>query len=261
MCALLAGCSGTGGTGEPAGQVSVVAFNIAGWRIVHGGEQFSLDRQAALVKTLAPDVVCFQEVVRQSSKSVEYPDIDRVAEMARRLGFEHFAFYKPPDGKKPRWPHTYGLSIVSRWPIKQFREHALPIDDDPGYPRHLLAATIVPDNGVPPFVLCSLHLQHGDAGQDDREQAAKFINALYADSELPVILAGDFNARPDNDAMRILSEDGGWTDTTKLGIDAVLYRPADAWRTISVVRVPHEGASDHDPVRAVLQYTGPAGGR
>jgi len=73
----------------------------------------------------------------------------------------------------------------------------------------------------------------------------------------PVILAGDFNARPGSDPMNVLLN-AGWIDTVapRSVIDYVLVRQGDPWAVEDIVILDEPVASDHDPVLVVLRWQG-----
>ena len=96
---------------------------------------------------------------------------------------------------------------------------------------------------------------------------ADYLNKLLIRDDVPVILAGDMNARPDSDVMKIFEP--GWiealpvdpasaTEPLRRGPrgDHVLFRPAQAWRAIESRFVDETVASDHRPVLVVLEWTG-----
>jgi endonuclease/exonuclease/phosphatase family metal-dependent hydrolase len=74
---------------------------------------------------------------------------------------------------------------------------------------------------------------------------------------LPVILAGDLNARPGSDAMAVLLG-GRWIDCVapRSRIDYVLVRKEDPWQVINVDIIDDRVISDHRPVLVELVWTG-----
>jgi endonuclease/exonuclease/phosphatase family metal-dependent hydrolase len=81
----------------------------------------------------------------------------------------------------------------------------------------------------------------------------------FADSEdsVPVILAGDFNARPVSEPMKVLLE-SNWLDAVapQSRIDYVLLLRCDPWKIVDVQIMDEPTASDHDPVLVTLQWVG-----
>ena len=236
----------------------VVSFNIAGWNLTQldrgqDGLEYDIHEQAELVRKQSPDIVAFQEVRRFSTRS-KYPKMDRVKEMATLLNMPFFVYHDVPEDHTGARTH-YGVSVISRWPVRDAGFFEIPTDGHPPYRRLVVHATVLPDNGSPPFIFCSLHLQHSSRGADDRKMQAQRIYDHFLDEKLPVIIAGDFNCRPDSEPMRILTQSEGWKDTTRHDIDAVLVKPKAAWHPIEKRIVDSEGRSDHPLVLSVLEYT------
>jgi len=245
--------------------VKVASYNIAGFNICKGEDGFSLDAQAAVLNKMKPDIICFQEVIKDAlGQGLYYPNEDRVAKMAELLGFKHTMYSKVPDDDS-RWPPLhmrFGLSIISRWPltdtaIYKFRHLT---DDDPGYPRLLLTAVVHPDNGLPKFRIATVHLMHNGptgGGQNDRVIMANFIKKQFKNDTMPMIMGGDYNSKGLSEEMRILLIDGGWSNATPdFGIDKILYRLPEDWK-VTEAKIISSSASDHDPIQATFKYTEP----
>ena len=243
--------------------VTVASYNIADFNICKGEDGFSLDAQAAVLNKMKPDIICFQEVLKDAlGKGLYYPNEDRVAKMAELVGLKHTMYDKVPDDDL-RWPPLhmrYGLSIISRWPLTdkttyKFRHLT---DDDPGYPRLLLTAIVHPDNGLPKFRIATVHLMHNGptgGGPNDRVIMANFIKKKFKNDPMPMIMGGDYNSKGLSKEMRILLIDGGWTNATPdFGIDKILYRLPDEWTVIETKKISSP-ASDHDPIKATFKYT------
>lgn len=93
------------------------------------------------------------------------------------------------------------------------------------------------------------------------------MNTVFHNSTLPVILAGDLNARQGSKPINELLA-GGWIDSDTDGsptipsdnprrrIDFVMYKESDPWRVVSVTVLDEPIASDHAPVLVVLEWTG-----
>ena len=244
-----------------ANQVSVASFNVAGFEIAKGGSGFSLDDQAALLNRMRPDLVCFQEMVKDAQgQGAYYPNEDRVAKMAELLSLSYTLYSKPADDdlRFPPLNMRYGLAILSRWPLADPVTYQLPqVNDKPGYPRILLTAVVSPGNGMPPFRIATVHLMHSPQGQEDRVAQAEFINAQFANEPNFFIMGGDYNARSDSEEIRLLLDRGGWTEAIDSGIDKILYRGSEHWAVLQTRTLPRNGASDHDPIQALFGYSGP----
>jgi endonuclease/exonuclease/phosphatase family metal-dependent hydrolase len=108
----------------------------------------------------------------------------------------------------------------------------------------------------------STHLDHTSV-ETDRPAQAKKINEAFANEPL-AILAGDMNAKPGTEPLKILGEQ--WTDTTgpdaaptvpvtnpKAKIDYVLYKPASRFRVVETRVLDEAVASDHRAFLAVVE--------
>jgi len=79
---------------------------------------------------------------------------------------------------------------------------------------------------------------------------------LFAEErQHPVILAGDLNARPNSDPIKVLKAEG-WIDATapKSVIDYVLIRSQDHWEAVTTEVVDDKVASDHPAVLVELRW-------
>ena len=111
---------------------------------------------------------------------------------------------------------------------------------------------------------------------EERLVQAAYLNELLIRDDVPGILAGDMNARPDTDVMKIFEP--WWNlalpvaptsviaslDPTSAAAprrplprgDHVLFRPAARWREIESTLIDDTVASDHRPVLVVLELAG-----
>lgn len=156
-------------------------------------------RQAAITTVLAeldPDIVCLQEVWSEDS------GVDQVQQLANELGL-HAA-------RTPEHFHngvSFGNAILSRHPIAMHESHRLPPLDGPGR-RYALTADIEAPSGRIP-VVCT-HLDHRfDHSAIRQEQVAALLRIVAEvrgeDDDHPVLLAGDLNAVPTSDEIRLIT--------------------------------------------------------
>lgn len=223
----------------------VLTYNIHHGQATDG--KFDYDRLAKTIAKLNPDVVALQEV---DNKTKRANGVDIATELGSRLDMNHAfgnALYFSGG--------QYGEAILSRFPIEQPKAHHLPFRFG-NEPRTALAVRVKPDNGIPEFVFVSTHLCHKST--ETRLEQTKQLNQLFtAKSRLPIIMAGDFNARPDSEPMRVLLS-GDWIDAVapKSKIDFILLRKNDPWEILESTVVDEPIVSDHDPVLTVLKWTG-----
>jgi endonuclease/exonuclease/phosphatase family metal-dependent hydrolase len=235
-----------------APRVRVLTYNI------HHGEgmdgKVDLERIAAVIKRVEPDVVALQEVDVKTTRS---QGVDQAAELGRLTGM-HVAFGKAMDYAEGQ----YGEAILSRWPLEEVQTHDLPFEEG-CEPRCAVAARVRGPDDKPRFVFAGTHLEHQNATVR-LCQAGKLAPKLANTDSLPVVLAGDFNAEPGSPPMTVLrrhwtdATDGKWQPTCpaeqpRVTLDYVLYRPTDSWRVIETRVVEEAMASDHRPVLVVLE--------
>jgi endonuclease/exonuclease/phosphatase family metal-dependent hydrolase len=246
---------GTLGFASPA-TVRVVTYNI------HHGEgrdsEFDLPRQSRLIMSVHPDLVALQEVDVATTRA---SGVDQVTELARLTGMQA-RFGKSMD----YMGGGYGIAVLSRWPFLDTQNRALP--GSPGRePRVALTVEVRTGKRSPLLQFTSTHFDQ--ASPDDRLSQAEYLNELLIRDDVPGILAGDFNARPDTDVMKIFQP--WWTEVPPddppvpvapqrpaLRGDHILFRPSGAWRAVEYRSIDDTIASDHRPMLVVLEWAGSA---
>jgi endonuclease/exonuclease/phosphatase family metal-dependent hydrolase len=228
-------------------EVRVLTYNI------HHGEgtdgKLDLERIAKVITAARPDIVALQEV---DAKTHRTGNVDQAAELAKLTKMQvAFGAAMKFDGGE------YGNAILSRWPLGDVQVHKLPRDSaESPEPRVVVESVVTPPlEGVPPFAFASTHLCHLSAATRAAQTAA--LDELFQQRKLPLLLAGDFNARSEQPPMQVLlAKDGSWIDlTAKISvIDYVLTRRGDGWRVRSAEALDEPVASDHLPVLAVLEW-------
>lgn len=184
-----------GSAGRP-GTVRILTWNIW-WRFGDAPDE----RAAAIAETLADaaaDIACLQEVYSDSADH----DGERLAD---RLGFEMLS--TPRVAGRDKQMHNV---ILSRWPVAESGCEALPgADGAPGVRRALWARIAAPSG---PIVVIGTHLAYRFDESALRERQlthilhlADRLRDIPAEESAPIILAGDLNAVPDSDEIRLLT--------------------------------------------------------
>lgn len=236
--------------------VRVVSYNI------HHGEgtdgEFDYERIAAVINAHEPDLVALQEVDVGTRRA---GGVDQAARLAALTGLHH-AYGAAMDYAGGQ----YGEAILSRWPILASQNHVIP-EIQGSEPRALLTVRVRPPGGGE-LVFAGTHLAHDS--EHDRVDQVRRIDAILATKAytgVPVVLAGDLNAKPDSAPMVALLEGGAWADAfagdplptypnvaPERRIDWVLLK---AGRTIVRVRetlvVEDSPASDHCALVVTLE--------
>ena len=233
------------------GTIRVMTFNL------HAGHDAGLQQIGLFIKQYQPDFVALQEV-DQYTRRANCPhqnNRDFITELAYYSGMQ--GLFGPTI--KFSGGH-YGIGLLTRHQFVDVHNIKLPHPVDRMEQRGLLQGTFILPDGDTIMFACT-HLEAFDSVS--RAAQAPFILDYFADSAYPVILAGDFNASPDDPVIGLLTSQ--WLDCTgddftfsvnkpKEKIDYILARPVRAWRTIDSQVIPVE-MSDHYPVIATLVLT------
>jgi endonuclease/exonuclease/phosphatase family metal-dependent hydrolase len=227
--------------------IRVLAYNIH-----HGeglDELLDLERIAALIRDVDPDLVALQEVDSVTGRT---GGVDQAAELGRLTGLSAaFGSFMPYDGG------AYGMAILSRWPVGEATNIRLPDGEEP---RTSLAITVeIPESGRS-LLFVGIHFYR--TAEERLAQAISLEEALGG-TAIPTILAGDFNSTPDSEVMTHLA--GDWAILEKgddrltfssydpvREIDFVLIRPASRFDALGQDVLDEPVASDHRPVMVDL---------
>ena len=237
--------------------IRVLCYNI------HYGQGtdgvYDIERLAKVINQAQPDFVALQEVdvgVKRSGRMHQARRLAELTGMAVRFGpTQHYQ------------GGLYGNAVLTRHKILDVLIQPLPYTESTpaktSYPRCAIAVTVsTVDDQRLRFI--STHFQHNVP--EDRIAQAKAINRLFVhDKDMtPTILAGDMNARPSEDPIRILlskwecaiedmPQPTAPSTNPKSRIDYVFFRPANRIQLLSSKVIDESVASDHLPVFAELK--------
>ncbi len=208
-------------------------------------EVLDLERIAALIEALEPDLVALQEI---DSVTTRTEGVDQAAELGRLTGLAHlFGSFMPYQGG------AYGMALLSRWPIAASQNLRLPDGDEP---RTALSATVTSPQTGQSVRFVGIHFYRTD---DERLAQATRLEAYLESDTIPTILAGDFNSTPGSNVMQLLQESWAVVDKGRdrltyssfdpvREIDFVLFHPRDRFVVLNQWLVDEPVASDHRPV-------------
>lgn len=170
---------------------------------------------------LRPDVVAFQEAVWGEGT-------DQAVDLLGP-GYQVARTRSAADG--------VGACLASRWPLDAVREQGLQVTERTA--SMVWAAALAVEILAPPPLGPLLFVHHKPNWQYGYERerelqavtTARFVEALVADRDLQVVLAGDFDDPPDAASIRF------WTGRQSLDGTSVCYE--DAWS------VAHPGEPGH----------------
>lgn len=239
------------------GELRILCYNI------HYGQGndgvYDLERLAAVIKAVDPDLVALQEVdvmVRRSGQ------VHQAEELGKLTGLD--VYYGPTQHFEGG---LFGNAVLTKLPVSRVWIQPLPYTEATPelttYPRGFVAVTVKTPGGKD-VRFVSTHFQHNV--EADRVAEAEAVNRYLAveSEKIPTILAGDINATPDSEPMKVLlSKWMNAIDTAaaptvpskdpKSRIDYILYRQPDPFEVVETKVIPEVMASDHRPVFAVLK--------
>lgn len=166
-------------TTPEAPAVEVMSFNIAHGRGLDG--VVDLERTAQVIEASGADIVGLQEVDQVFSTRSGL--VDQPAWLAERLGM-HVVF----GGNLASTTGRYGTAILSRYPIVEAVNHALP---NHGHEQRG-AQEVVLDAAGTRLRVINTHLTNSRVEAEQRAQIAALVD-IVSDSTTPTFVLGDLN--------------------------------------------------------------------
>lgn len=234
---------------EKTVRLKVVSYNL------RFGELASLEEIAAFINSEQPDVVALQEVDVKTyrDRTPHQHGKDFITELGYLTGMLT-AYAKTI----PYASGYYGIGVLSKYPMSETKKILLPMPEGAKEQRALLKTDIeLPDGRM--FTFVSTHLDYSSSSV--RQVQVDALTSALKDNPYPVIVAGDFNARPDSPEIRKgmaqwkHADSPDFTvpaDEPRAKIDYIFVYPNEAWKTLSAY-TPRVTFSDHLPVIAELQ--------
>ncbi len=233
-------------------QLRILTFNI-----YHGAtmnNDFDLNKIAQLINSVNPDLVALQEVDYKTKRSRK---MDLATELAKLTGliplFGRAMYY---DGGE------YGLGILSKYTFIKTQNHLLPYSE--GYEPRAALEILFELNTGDTVRFVTTHLDH-TKNSNDRINQIKRIRQLFDKNDYPTILAGDFNASPESEEIKILKK--VWTscsgdkdistypsDKPERTIDYIFFKPKNSWEISKYKVICDKIASDHCAVLSILSF-------
>jgi endonuclease/exonuclease/phosphatase family metal-dependent hydrolase len=229
-------------------RLKVLCYNI------RFGELASLEELATFIKEQNPDVVALQEVDCRTQRELtpKQHGKDFVTELGFRTGM--LTAY----GKTiPYAGGYYGIGILSKYPLASVERIYLPKTENGKEQRALLVANVeYSENRY--FTFACTHLDYTNT--EERQVQVKKLNEVLQAKPYPVIVAGDFNARPDS--KEISEGMGTWKAVCKMAptspanaprnqIDYIFCYPKDEWESVEATTYQVQ-LSDHLPISATV---------
>ncbi len=238
-------------------KLRVVTYNIQHGRGLDG--VVDLERAAAVLRQLDPDIVALQEVDNNFGSRSNWED--QAQALADKLGMQ--VAYGPALRTLlniGRGAGYYGNTVLSKYPIQ---EESNSLVNAPGFKenRAFLHTVIATPVGQVNFISTHLGLDH-EHRLKHLEQMLSYVGELTG----PVVVAGDFNSRPSSREVRLVQDTAGFQDSAAVvgkqqptlinneeaRIDYVF---ASSGVTVWDVETVDTDASDHRPVMALLSIS------
>jgi endonuclease/exonuclease/phosphatase family metal-dependent hydrolase len=237
-------------------EVRVLSYNIHHANPPSRPDYIDIAAIANVIKQQQPDIVALQEIDVNTERSGK--TVDEAKELARLTGMQSY-FSKGIDYQGGE----YGIAVLSRFPMEGMKRIPLPTDEaTKGEPRTLGTVVIKLPKGHK-MVFAFTHLDAQRAATNRLLQIRKITEVLQSE-QLPVVIAGDFNAAPGSDVINILDDNFTRTCLTGCGftipvenpnktIDFIAYKPSANFTVVEHKVINEKYASDHLPVLAVLK--------
>lgn len=221
-----------------------MTFNI---RHGHGidGQQ-SIERVRDFIASQSPEILALQEVDKRIPRS-------RWMDQARWLG-EQLGMEVLFGRTLFLLVGSFGNALLSRYPIQSWQYHPLP---STGEPRGVLRAQI-----ATPMGSCTFLCTHFGLDAEERLVQAGVTLEIARRGNVPAVLMGDLNARPESRTIKLLTQPG--MGLASLCAPEVLTFPADHPNChidyilatpevrLAECHAPVTGVSDHLPLVADL---------
>ena len=175
-----------GATAVSAQKVRVMSYNVKNGIGMDGIK--SIERCAAVIRKVQPDIVAIQEVDSMTRRNKKYV----LGELAKHAGYPHAYFGKAI----PYQGGAYGIGVLSKEKALSVKIYPLPCKREP---RALLVVEFKKY-----YMLCT-HLS-GVAKRDGHGVQVDIVRDVVTKLDKLVILAGDMNARPKSAPMMALKE-------------------------------------------------------
>jgi len=244
--------------------LKVMTYNIWMGGAYRGGWRFEkpervterIEKIGALIRQQQPDIVFLQEVVIDSGLG----SFNQVPVLAEKTGMHIWAFGQCINDGLPFYRMIEGNAILSRWPLEPLTNQKMAGDKafyEIGYDDQS-TLWCKADIGGQEILLASVHLNANDFYEVKLPQVKQLLDFA---GDRPAIMAGDFNADPNELEIRRIVDTGKFA--AKLD-GPFTISSHDPHRTIDHIFVPRDwhllehrviqtDLSDHLPVVATYR--------
>lgn len=216
------------------------------------GEHATVDELAEEIGRYSPDFVALQEVDVMTNRNLSphQNGHDMLTELAAKTGM--MGLYARTINFAGGY---YGIGILSRHPCERSERVYLP--DPADVEARVLLKGVFEIGGHRKIMFACTHLDYKDAST--RRLQADYLLDDLSDVDIPIIIGGDFNALPEEDAISSMGEKmSDLTDSRPTfpaedptdKIDYLFGFPKEKFSVVStmVPDMPSKPLSDHRPV-------------
>ena len=240
---------------SPATSLRVMSYNIHHCNPPSEPGEIDVEAVVQTIREADPDLLALQEVDVNTDRS---GNMDQARTIAEALEMKYY-FGKAIDFDGG----AYGVAILSKYPIRDEVTYALPTQDGSGGEPRVLATVRVKLPKRRNVIFASTHL-NAQSENDSRKLQMRRIAEVALQEDLPMVIAGDFNAEPGSEIINIMdsflqrscNECASTIPVNKpeRAIDFIAFRPGLDFEVVSHVVIQETYASDHLPVLSVLRY-------
>lgn len=231
-------------------RLKVMTYNIHHCNPPSAGDKIDLEAIAKVINAEKPDFVALQEVDVNTERSGKGKN--QAKQLSELTGMQYY-FSKAIDHQGG----DYGVAVLSRFPILDSVKYSLPVHADKPEENRTVAAITILLPSKQKIIFASTHL---GLKEPNRLLQAETIVSHFGKNELPMILAGDFNAVPESSVMAVFNpyfinscSDCKPTipvENPDKTIDFILYKKGSKLKSLKTRVIDEKYASDHLPVTA-----------
>ncbi len=175
-------------------------IKILQWNVLY---QEKAENILQLIQKISPDIFCGQELTADGAAN---PNVDVPAKIAETCKYEYL--YQPATVNFEGYDGSfkYGDGIFSRFPIKAKRSFKIFSQEDASKDHYYIETDVLVDNKL--ITIGTVHLLFSTAFEitPQRMEEAENLFGIVQQKHERFILTGDFNATPDSQIIKKLSD-------------------------------------------------------
>ena len=240
-------------THENNAQTTPFRLKIMSFNVCRSGEltQYSVVPFANLIQQYQPDIIALQELDYKTTRNT---GIDFTTKLGAALGmfpvFGRTIFYQGGE---------YGIAVLSKYPFLSVKTEPLPSPTGTKEQRAVLITEIQLPSGQN-IRFASTHLDNSTEAV--RSVMANALNNFLLKEDMPTIVGGDFNAKPEESTIvsgmqqwkQFCNNDPTYPDNPTGKIDYLFGYPKEKCKAISYQVITRTGISDHCPIVAEVEF-------